>query len=84
VDEEVLHNTALGQGVYPSEEIKDISYNKSPSLGSSVGVAGDSQSAGTLGAFLRIVTDGTPQHFALTCSHVLSSMSFLTFVKKIC
>jgi len=49
-----------------------MSYNASPPSGSSVGLAGDQQGAGTLGAFLRIVTDSTPQYFALTCSHVLS------------
>jgi hypothetical protein len=73
----VSYNTTPSQGVNPSEEIKSISYNKSPSFGSSVGLAGDQQSAGTLGAFLRIVTDSTPQYFALTSSHVLSCKCFL-------
>ena len=52
-----------------------MSYDSFPSIGSSIGLAGDQQGAGTLGAFLRIVADGTPGYFALTCSHVLSSTS---------
>ena len=57
----------------PTEDVKSMSYDASPPSGSSVGLVGDQQGAGTLGAFLRIMTDGTPQYFALTCSHVLSS-----------
>jgi hypothetical protein len=71
-------NTTLPPGVYPSEEIRLISYHKSLSSGASIGPAENQQIAGTLGPFLRIVTDGTPQFFALACSHVLSSLSFLS------
>ena len=58
--------------VSPAEQVKSMSYEKSPPSGSSIGLAGDPRGTGTLGAFLCIVSDGTPQYFALTCSHVLS------------
>ncbi|GAB1312638.1 hypothetical protein MFIFM68171_02848 [Madurella fahalii] len=65
-------------GKKPSEEVKSMSYGASPPTGSSIGLADDQQGAGTLGAFLRIVTDGTAQYFGLTCSHVLSSSKMPT------
>ncbi|KAK0633718.1 hypothetical protein B0T14DRAFT_79229 [Immersiella caudata] len=71
-------NTILPPDVHPSEEIKVISYHKSLSPGASIGPAENQQIAGTLGPFLRIVTDGTPQLFALACSHVLSTSKMLT------
>jgi len=66
----------------PNEEIKSMSYDASPRSGSSIGLVGDQGGAGTLGAFLRIVTDGTPKYFAMTCSHVLSSTYFRRVVNN--
>ena len=59
-------------GTNPAEEVKNLSYGAFPLSGSSIGLVGDQQGAGTLGTFLRIVADGTPKYFALACSHVLS------------
>jgi len=75
VADRVEAQVELPSDTAPNEEIRAMSYDSFPSIGSSISLAGDQQGVGTLGAFLRIVTDGTPEHFALTCSHVLSSTS---------
>lgn len=50
-----------------------MSYRSPPSVGSSIGVFGDMDGTGTMGAVIRTFTsDGPNQYLAMTCSHVLS------------
>ena len=76
IAEQIIETLAMSDRLpgVPSEDIKSMSLGSAPSIGSSIGPEGHGQSsAGTLGAFIRIVTNGgTPQYFALACNHVLS------------
>jgi hypothetical protein len=70
---EAIHLTSTSEPSIPGIGMSfEQVYNNTPTLGTSIGPAGNGSSTGSLGFYLNVEHQGKTQVFAVTCHHVVA------------